>query len=473
MNKKRFMLSCDGLKNIIFRDNNLTEDFQFVFGKNIIKMNRFLAEFISPHVSRLHQSDLTINTLFLDKLFQIPNQSIDFLQDSNLINNFEQISKGNSIEINEEMSHKLRILSILIENKEIYEKIDELFPISTEEENLDTCVQYLQYLDVYKKYDFYFKTINNQEIVDFISSHFYSIEKTKLLKLPKSILYSIISNQHLKLKDEDSLLDFINQIFIGEKNSNDDFLNIISFYELIELESLSEIKFNEFINKIKSNEMTHLLWEKFKEYFQNHFMSKLIDGKKERYLDRIYTKENEKCITIEFNNDLNNRFNGIIFHLGNGNPKSVVDEEKIKIIASSYYSNNYPKYIVDFDDNFTNFQSSNKANSWICYDFKESKVRPSCYSIRSNSLGDKCWFHPQSWCIEGSNDYQNWKILDDRKNETSLNSKSATDTFKIQNILNKNEFYRFLRIRQTDVNTKNNHCLILSSLEFFGSITSI
>lgn len=71
--------------------------------------------------------------------------------------------------------------------------------------------------------------------------------------------------------------------------------------------------------------------------------------------------------------------------------------------------------------------------------------------------------------IKGSNtDSSNdWTILDTRSNITSLDNPSAVQTFEIQII---DEFYRYLRIRQTGCDTAGSHFLTLSSLEYFGSI---
>lgn len=53
----------------------------------------------------------------------------------------------------------------------------------------------------------------------------------------------------------------INKIFI-DNNQNDD---RIEFYELIEIEDLSNDKLNEFISNIKADDMTSLLWEKVRK----------------------------------------------------------------------------------------------------------------------------------------------------------------------------------------------------------------
>ena len=63
MSKKTFILSCEGLQNVIFMNFNDEDTFHFIIGENDIEMNRFFADFISPRVSNLHQSDPTIQSI--------------------------------------------------------------------------------------------------------------------------------------------------------------------------------------------------------------------------------------------------------------------------------------------------------------------------------------------------------------------------------------------------------------------------
>ena len=88
--------------------------------------------------------------------------------------------------------------------------------------------------------------------INFISSHFYSIDHNKLVKLPKSLLYSIISNKKLRITSEDSLLDFVTEIF--KNDENDEQFNINQFYEAIEINGLSENKLFQFLNEIELSE---------------------------------------------------------------------------------------------------------------------------------------------------------------------------------------------------------------------------
>ena len=76
-----------------------------------------------------------------------------------------------------------------------------------------------------------------------------------------------------------------------------------------------------------------------------------------------------------------------------------------------------------------------------------------------------------SWVIEGSDSAKEgeWKVLDTRKNIGSLNGESLSQVFEICEELEANEYFRFLRIRQTGYSAAEDNILTLSALEYFGS----
>ena len=66
MSKKSFILSSAGLKNLNLNQNqNYVDEFKFIIGEQEIKMRNIFAEFISPYVSQIHQSDPTIDSINL------------------------------------------------------------------------------------------------------------------------------------------------------------------------------------------------------------------------------------------------------------------------------------------------------------------------------------------------------------------------------------------------------------------------
>ena len=62
MSKKSFILSSEGLKNLV-QNQSYGEDFKFIFGEHEVQMKNLFAEFISPKVSQIHQSDPTITSI--------------------------------------------------------------------------------------------------------------------------------------------------------------------------------------------------------------------------------------------------------------------------------------------------------------------------------------------------------------------------------------------------------------------------
>ena len=124
--------------------------------------------------------------------------------------------------------------------------------------------------------------------------------------------------------------------------------------------------------------------------------------------------------------------------LGQGNPTSVVDKGIVDITSSSVVNNSeccQPRCAIEYNADHSNrwfYSTDDKSDSspWLCFDFKKQKVRPSHYSLRSiaRKKGD---FNLMNWNIEGSNDGRNWKVLDSRRNETSLDDYDASNTHLI------------------------------------------
>lgn len=116
------------------------------------------------------------------------------------------------------------------------------------------------------------------------------------------------------------------------------------------------------------------------------------------------------------------------------------------------------------------FESDNLDNSWLCFDFKEIKIKLENYTIRSFDKS-KNQGHLKSWVIEASNDEnkKDWKIIDRHENSDFLNGKSFVHTFSIQNE-NEEEKFRYIRLRQTGPSWSGNKYLNINSIEFYGTV---
>lgn len=301
MSKKANIVSESGLNNIFLADS-YNEDFRFILYYKEIKMKRLFADFISPLVSNIHQTDPTIDSICLNDVIDT-GYKLTGLIDSEFIKN--EISKGIPVEIDFEMSNKIRIFSILIWNEELFKSMNKLYPVELNEKNADLSLQYLQYFSLSNKKESF--VFNNEQIIEFISSHFYLIDELKLLKHSKSILYQIITNPKLKVKNEDKLFEFITELF---SNGDDEDFNAKDFYEQMDITALSKEKFSSFIELIEPNEITSLLLNKLKNWFYSKFNQKINFS---RYSE---ISSINKITTIEYDDNPRHRFNRIISYLG-------------------------------------------------------------------------------------------------------------------------------------------------------------
>lgn len=115
------------------------------------------------------------------------------------------------------------------------------------------------------------------------------------------------------------------------------------------------------------------------------------------------------------------------------------------------------------------FFSKDEPNPWIRYDFKGHIVTPSNYALRSMFNGLKGGYNPKTWVFEGSMSGRegDWQILDERKNNSKLNDKNATQTFSVKHPVK----CRMVRLRLTGPNhfpSAERYALVISSFEIFG-----
>jgi hypothetical protein len=111
------------------------------------------------------------------------------------------------------------------------------------------------------------------------------------------------------------------------------------------------------------------------------------------------------------------------------------------------------------------FYSANQTNQWICYDFGDSRIKPTHYSIRSRYDSGSGDFHPKSWDVEGSVDCNQWEEVDSRDNNNDLNAQNVVRLFAVTH----SSEYRSLRLRQTGPNHAGTNYLVISGFDIFGS----
>lgn len=142
---KSLILSSRGLRNIVLNNQEKEEEFIFIFGEKEFKMQRMFAEFISPRVSHMHQCDPTISSLAISQLVSQNsnryNQIINNLLTENTIKAIEAISCGYSTELEDECVSKLRIISAIFDNEELFNEINKK---QKDKKQIDDIIEELQ-----------------------------------------------------------------------------------------------------------------------------------------------------------------------------------------------------------------------------------------------------------------------------------------------------------------------------------------
>lgn len=239
MNSKNLILSSSGLKNLILNNFGSENEFKFVFGNHEIKFHKIVAEFLSPIVSHLHNCDPTIDLISYDDQYNKLkhfSQFDDPISDK-IIAQLIKLSKGSPIEISESDSNGYRIISFILGNEELYNKINELYPIVTKPENIDKMITELQ---IFYLFDQNYGKLQCSSIIDYFSLNFSKIDRKKLLNLPETVIYSIIDNEKLKIDDQDSFYDFLFEFISNSKDEEEN--EKCSLFEKVDFTNLSPQK---------------------------------------------------------------------------------------------------------------------------------------------------------------------------------------------------------------------------------------
>jgi hypothetical protein len=104
-------------------------------------------------------------------------------------------------------------------------------------------------------------------------------------------------------------------------------------------------------------------------------------------------------------------------------------------------------------------------NNWICYDFKERRIVPTHYTIRTHR-GNPGTAHLKSWLVEISTDGKDWREVAREEDNKQLNGKLFTGTFAVTG----GGECRFIRLVNIGRNHRGNDCLWIAVWEIFGNL---
>jgi hypothetical protein len=169
---------------------------------------------------------------------------------------------------------------------------------------------------------------------------------------------------------------------------------------------------------------------------------------------------------------------GIIAYLtracgGNVHDRHVVVVGSGSFEEETYFAVSHPRSIADLETP-SSFRSSfcdreegipHTMNNWVCYDFKEKRIVPTHYAIRTNEYGADHW-HLRTWLVETSVDGERWQVVAREKDNEQLNGKFKTITFPVAGAGE----CRFIRLVNIGRNHFGNDCLWISAWEIFGTL---
>lgn len=448
-----YSLSYKNVNEIPF--DKYERNFTFIVNGKAYETSRIVADLLSPKVRRFHYiddtiSEISINTKIKDKKEDSKNSiANDYFSDFLNLSQFKQ----NNIDLLH-LKHYCEYF-ILLGNVDEYIHLQSAYSDRLTIDNaIDSLLSLTELIKVCNEPSAAIVCNESiKKIISFAASNFDQLDKEKLKKLEISVLEEIISSDSLKLEEEDTLLQLLIELY-----END--INYSYLFEYVIFSNVKKETIKLFIETFDIEFLNLGIWKSIsKRLLSSKIQRNDID---QRYYEQINTFEHVK----------GKEFEGIMRYLTKQTGGNIHDNETIEITSNSILNNDYryhPKNLVDYE-NDTLYNSDNDENVNITFDFKDKRIQLSAYSIQSVPDGPGAG-NLKNWVVEVSNDKDKWIIVDEHQNDSSLNESDIIATFNTKQDMN--EYYRFIRIRQTGISwfcLGNDYNLYFPFVEFYGKL---
>jgi hypothetical protein len=175
---------------------------------------------------------------------------------------------------------------------------------------------------------------------------------------------------------------------------------------------------------------------------------------------------------------------GIVKHLARVCGGNVHDRNVVEVTSSKAYSKgpgyagkNITDMVADsfFCSDFRDADGKDKVeipptrNNWVCYDFKERRIVPTHYALRTSSDPPPAnfrGFHLRSWLVEVSENGKTWREVDNKQDNEDLDGESRTRTFPVA----PGDACRFIKLVQIGRNQSGDDRLWIEAWEIFGTL---
>lgn len=425
-----YSFSPENIKSIPI--DKYDKDFLFKVNGKTYKASRIVADLLSPIIRQYHYEDESINEFTINT--NINEGQTDIFNDFLQITNFE-IKTLDSV-------HKKFFSEYFLQLGNIVEYSKIISSLTPENviEILNQLTENFQYI----------KTSEMTNVIEFAASNFSEISKDKLGSVDICVIEEIVKNEKLRIDDEDWLLEFILDMYAKDAM-------YASLLEYVHFQSVSEHCLERFVNEFDIDHLNRSIWDSI---CLRLLRRKETDTEKCRYLQ---SKSCSKCFEIQYKEG--SEMNGIIQYLTEKTGGNIHDNGTIAITSKTVNNGYSPRNLVDFQ-NSNYYYSLNQPNGYVCFDFKDRKIKLKNYSIkRQHEFQGGC--NMKSWTVEGSADGSAWTKIDEHMNDPSLNGSNNVVTFNT----NGNEsFYRFIKFTQTGRSWGDNDYILIGAIEMYGMI---
>jgi hypothetical protein len=279
--------------------------------------------------------------------------------------------------------------------------------------------------------------------------------------LPFSMIYEIISQGSLRLASEDSLYDFI-------KKRTETKPEMFSLLEFVSWEYCSTDVMNDFFNLLSEHfyEMNDSMWANLR--------ARLV-------LPRRTWKQFPPTVKKGKKFDVPD---GIIAHLTRECGGNVHDHHVVEVTWGSFEKETHglsvdPDYswaaknAADLETDLDSFSAYREEeedilhtrNNWLCYDFKERRIVPTHYAIRTDEYGPGATYL-KSWAVDTSADGESWREVAREEGNKKDNGHWFTGTF----VAAGGGECRFIRLVNIGRNHYGDDSICISAWEIFGSL---
>ena len=413
-------IGIENIRRIHF--DKFEKDFSFIVNGKVYQTNSFVATILSPNITNMFERNM--NAIY----YEINTK---YEGDFNRIIEYGEMKK---IDINEEeKQYFINILKQLGNNSEFLRFSKEL----QEDISYENVMQRIQ---TKKELG-----LDPKEEIEFISINFHDFH----MKNPEAIstcdadiMERIISNDKLKLDNEEELFDIILKLYIKSKEYSILFSYVI--FLNISIQSIREFNQNFDINDINKS-----IWENICCRLEQDISPESMEEYKNLHQELLYKRYTGKKYEQNIIQYLSAQCNGNVHN------------KKIVYITSSSQGGVIGNIVEKNDHNC--FVSKDVPNSWIQFDFNDKKVLLDSYTLKSRDYG-KNGSHLKSWILEVSNDGQNFTEIDRHTDCDLLNGFLKTATFNVSYSTPQ----RFVRLKQIDRNWAGFWQIVINQIEFSG-----